>query len=185
MGATPENTHHELYLRASSATKKTAPLKLYANVVGKFTIKEREIANELRDKIRESTQDAVAQRNSRTTVFMETPPDTQPTGKKRKEAPSNSMFRKPLRAADKVKPTPMASTPPPVHKPSLSSSSSTGQSGVPLRRRLVHCLAQSEKSEEQLFKMLGASDRNSPHRPVINDLLEQVSARGVAQGPLI
>jgi RNA polymerase II elongation factor ELL len=174
----PENSIHELYLRAASATKKNAPLKLHANVVGKLTVEQREIGDELRDKIRESTQDAAAQKSSRATVFMDTPPDTQTASKKRKEPPS-SMFRKPLRPSDKVKPTPVApSSTPPGNKPTLSTQPSVSQphqGGVPLRKRLVHCLARGEKPEDELFKLLGASDRNSSLLPEIIDLLDQVS----------
>jgi RNA polymerase II elongation factor ELL len=131
---------HELYLRVASATKKNAPLKLYANVVGKFTVEQREVGNELRDKIRESRQDAAAQKNSRATVFMETPPETQPPNKKRKDV---SMFHKPLRQSDKVKPVPSASSP----TKATPTPSASHQGGVPVRKRLVHCLARGEKSE--------------------------------------
>lgn len=165
-----ETAMHELYLRAASATKRNAPLKLYANVVGKFNVEKREIGNELRDKIRESTQDAAAQKNSRATVFMDTPPETQPANKKRKDA---SMFHKPLRQADKVKSLPSASSTP-VSKPTPTHLSSTNQQGgVPVRKRLVHCLARGEKSEEELFKLLGA-DRNASLRAEIVELLDEV-----------
>ena len=167
-----ETAMHELYLRAVSATKKNAPLKLYANVVGKFTVEQREIGNELQDKIRESTQDAAAQKTSRATVFMDTPPETQPVNKKRKDAP---MFHKPLRQSDKIKPVPSVSTAPtlaskttPTHQPSTSQ-----QGGVPALKRLVHCLARGEKSEDELFKLLGA-DRNASLRAEIVGLLDEV-----------
>jgi RNA polymerase II elongation factor ELL len=167
-----ETAMHELYLRASSATKKNAPLKLYANVVGKFTVEQREIRNELRDKIRESTQDAAAQKNSRATVFMDTPPETQPVNKKRKDAP---MFHKPLRQSDKVKPVPpaSASSTPASKATSTHQPSTSNQGGVPVRKRLVHCLARGEKSEEELFKLLGG-DRNASLRAEIAGLLDQV-----------
>lgn len=171
----PENSIHEIYLRAASAKKKNAPLKLHANVVGKLTVEQREISNELRDKIRESTQDAVAQKSSRATVVINTPPDSRTISKKRKE-PSSSMFRRPICPSVKVKTIPVApSSTPPSGKSSLLTAPLTYQDGVPLRKRLVHCLAKGEKSEEELFKLLGASDRNSSLRPEIIDLLERVS----------
>jgi len=166
-----ETAIHELYLRAPSATKKNAPLKLYANVVGKFAVEQREIGNELRDKIRESTQDAAAQKSSRATVFMGTPPETQPANKKRKDA---SMFHKPLRQSDKAKQVPASATSTPVSKATPTHQSSTShQGGVPVRKRLVHCLARGEKSEEELFKLLGG-DRNASLRAEIAGLLDQV-----------
>jgi len=165
-----ETAIHELYLRAASATKKNAPLKLYANVVGKFAVEQREIGNELRDKIRESTQDAVAQKSSRATVFMGTPPETQPVNKKRKDA---SMFHKPLRQSDKVKQVPASATSTPVSKAAPTQPSTSHQGGVPVRKRLVHCLARGEKSEEELFRLLGG-DRNASLRVEIAGLLDQV-----------
>ncbi|KAF8973327.1 hypothetical protein BDZ97DRAFT_1780843 [Flammula alnicola] len=170
-----ETTIHELYLRASSATKKTAPLKLYANVVGKFAV-ERELADELRDKIRESTQDAANQRNTRTTVFMETPPDLPSNSRKRKEPPSSSsMFRKPLRPSDKLKPAPVASTTVPLNKPPAASTPGQRDDPVPLRKRVVQCLAVSERTEEQIVKLVGGSDRSPSIRRDVQDLLEQVA----------
>lgn len=97
-----ESTLHELYLRASSITKKTAPLKLYANVVGKLTV-VRELRDDVCDKLRESTQDAVNQRMTRTTQMIDAPPPMQPNSKKRREpAPPSTMFRKPIRQSDKL-----------------------------------------------------------------------------------
>ena len=97
-----ETTVHELYLRASSITKKTAPLKLYANVVGKLTV-ERELHDDVYDRLRESTQDAVNQRMTRTTQFIDMPPDIRPNSKKRKEPPpASTIFRKPIRPSDKL-----------------------------------------------------------------------------------
>jgi len=163
-----ENSLNEVYLRAASATKKNAPLKLYANVVGKLTIEQREIGNDLRDKIRESTQGAVAHKNSRATVFMDNPPETQTITKKRKEV---SMFHKPLRPSDKPKPVPPAPTSTPPSKPTTPIQSH----GVPVRTRLVHCLARGDKQEEELFKLLGASDRSSYLHTEVVKLLDQVS----------
>ncbi len=167
-----ENTIHELYLRASSATKKTAPLKLYATVVGKFAV-ERELADDLRDKIRESTQDAAAQRNNRTTVLLETPPDLSTTAsRKRKEPPtSSSMFRKPLRPADKPKPVPTV-----VSKPSTASGSTQRDrdSLVSLRKRMIQCLAVMERTEETVIKLVAGSDPTASARRDVQSVLEEV-----------
>lgn len=163
-----ETTQNDLYLRTSSATKKNAPLKLYANVVGKFSV-ERVLGNGVRDKVRESTQDAANQRNSRTTVFMETPPDLPSTsGKKRKDPPA--MFRKPLRPSDKPKPAPapaLVNKLPPVQRDTPIS---------PLRKHIIRLLAVSEKPKttEDIMNSLNVSERNPPSRREVQDLLEQV-----------
>lgn len=162
-----ETTQNDLYLRTSSAAKKNAPLKLYANVVGKFSV-ERVLGNDVRDKVRESTQDAANQRNSRTTVFIEKPPDLPSTGAKKRKDPPASMFRKPLRPSDKPKPAPvppLVSKLPPIQRDAPIS---------PLRKHIVRLLALSEKTAEEIMSSLNASERNPPSRREIHDLLDQV-----------
>ena len=170
-----ETTLHELYLRASSITKKTAPLKLYANVVGKFTV-ERELHDDVCDKLRESAQDAVNQRMTRTTQFINVPPDIQSNSKKRKEPPSPStMFRKQIRQSDKLMPT---SNPPivPNRTSTLTAQGSKeGSTSLPLRTRVVHYLAIADRTEDELARLVGGLDCSSLLRREIHDLLEQVS----------
>lgn len=168
-----ETTLHELYLRASSITKKTAPLKLYANVVGKFTV-ERELHDDVCDKLRESTQDAVNQRMTRTTQFINMPPDIQSNSKKRKEPPSpSSMFRKPIRQSDKL----MSTTNPPIvpNRTSILTAQSSKEGSMSLRSRVVHCLAIDDRTEDELVKLVGGLDCSPLLRHDIHDLLEQVS----------
>jgi len=160
-----ENTQNDLYLRTSSANKKNAPLKLFANVVGKFSV-ERELDDPVRDKVRESTQDAANQRNSRTTVFIEKPPDLPSTsGKKRKDA---SMFRKPLRPSDKPKPAPV---------PVLGNKLPPVTNLSPHRKHIVRLLAISDRTAEDIMNNLNASEGTPPSRREVQDLLEQVGHR--------
>ena len=169
-----ETTLHELYLRASSVTKKTAPLKLYANVVGKFTV-ERELHDDVCDKLRESTQDAVNQRMTRTTQFIKTPPDIQPNNKKRKEPPS-TMFRKPIRQSNKSISTSGASNPANVpNRISTLTAQGSRDGSMALRARVVHCLAIADRTEDDLVRLVGGPDCSPSLRREIHDLLEQVS----------
>ena len=168
-----ETTLHELYLRASSVTKKTAPLKLYANVVGKFTV-ERELHDDVCDKLRESTQDAVNQRMTRTTQFIKVPPDIQSNSKKRKEPPSpSSMFRKPIRQSDKLISTSNPSTVP--NRTSTLTAQGSKEGFTSLRLRVVHCLAIADRTEDELVRLVGGLDCSPLLRREIHDLLEQVS----------
>lgn len=172
MRHSPEHTIHELFLRASSASKKSAPLKLHANVVGKFTV-ERELADQLRDKIRESTQDAANQRNSRSTVFIDAPPDLQTNPRKRKEPPSN-MFRKPIRPSDKLKPPTTSSGQYPASQgPSTLQSKDSFNAA---RKRIIQYLAlNNEATEDKLFQIANVSDRNLSSGRYMTELLDQVS----------
>ena len=173
MGHAQETTLHELYLRASSITKKTAPLKLYANVVGKFTV-ERELHDDVCGKLRESTQDAVNQRMTRTTQFINVPPDIQSNSKKRKEPPSPStMFRKPIRQSDKLVST---SNPPTVpNRTSMITTQGSKEGSTSLRTRVVHYLAIADRTEDELVRLVGGLDCSPLLRREIHDLLEQVS----------
>lgn len=148
-------------------------MKLYANVVGKFTV-ERELHDDVCDKLRESTQDAVNQRMTRTTQFINVPPDRQSNSKKRKEPPSpSSMFRKPIRQSDKLSST---SNPPivPIRTSTLTAQGSK-EGSTSLRTRVVHCLAIDDRTEDDLVRLVGGLDCSPLLRREIHDLLEQVS----------
>ena len=168
-----ETTLHELYLRASSMAKKTAPLKLYANVVSKFTV-ERELHDDVCDKLRESTQDAVNQRMTRTTQFINVPQDIQSNSKKRKEPPSpSSMFRKPIRQSDKLMPT--SNLPIVPNRTSTLTPQGSKEGSMSLRPRVLHCLAIADRTEDDLVRLVGGVDCSPLLRREIHDLLEQVS----------
>lgn len=173
MRHTQETTLHELYLRASSITKKTAPLKLYANVVGKFTV-DRELHDDVYDKLRESTQDAVNQRMTRTTQFIDMPTDIHPNSKKRKEPPPPStMFRKPIRQSDKLMSTSNAAGVP--NRTSTLTAQGSKESSTSLRTRVVHCLAMADRTEDELVRLVGGLDCSPLLRREIHDLLDKVS----------
>ncbi|KDR75949.1 hypothetical protein GALMADRAFT_517944 [Galerina marginata CBS 339.88] len=161
-----ETAIHEIFLRASSATKKSAPLKLHAHVIGKFSV-ERELSEGQRERVRESTQDAANQRNSRTTLFIEPLPTDNP--RKRKEP---QMFRKPLRPADKLKAAQVMPTMTPASKNSAIPSQAQRDA---FRKRLLHYLALGDKTEEQVHKHLGGPDRTTSPRREIQDLLVQLA----------
>lgn len=162
-----ESSPHDLYLRTSSATKRNAPLKLYANITGKFAV-ERQLDDRITDKVRASAADAQNQRAGHTTIFVKTPPDL-PNGKKNKDA---SMFRK------LVKPTPATST--------STASSSSSASQVPpqpqrskealqdIRNRMIRCIAAAPRTSEQVVKLVGGNDSSAAVKHDILDLLDEV-----------
>lgn len=184
MRSLKEGSSHELYLRASSAAKPMAPLKLYANVTGKFTV-ERELGEKVQDKIRESTQVAEKQRTERKAILLDAPPDIpRVNGKKRKAPPgsSTSLASTPLlkrathgdhvrniSASDAV-PSRVASPLPPQASPLTT----TKESLTTLRKRLIHCLAGSQRLADDVVRLVGGSDRDPSGKKEIVDLLEEV-----------
>ncbi|KAI0744139.1 hypothetical protein C8Q80DRAFT_1185254 [Daedaleopsis nitida] len=95
-----ENTigNHELYLRVPTTHKPMAPLKLYANVIGKFMV-ERELGEKVQESVREATLGAEKARTERKAIYLDKPPDLSHTGKVKKKdaapvrrAPQTSNF---------------------------------------------------------------------------------------------
>lgn len=163
-----EGTPHELYLRASSAAKKMAPLKLYANVIGKFTV-DRELGEGVRDKVRESTQVAANQRLNRTAILLDTPPDI--PSRKRKEPPNP--FRKAPRPSDQSRVNPTLSSTAPPHAASPVPRQPPKDSGGTLRIKLIHLLAVNECTSNEVLRKLEADAHPSARREVL-DLLNDV-----------
>lgn len=139
---------HELYLRTSQNNKKT-PLKLHANIIGKISI-ERELQDDLREKIRGTSNDAQNQKASRTTILLDNADLPLPP---RKKLPTN-MFHKPI-----------TNTP----KSATSSASTTSKKEIPassvdirprIRKQLVHYLAAGDKTDEQLSTLF---EKESPN----------------------
>ncbi|KAG9316843.1 hypothetical protein JVU11DRAFT_2913 [Chiua virens] len=68
-----ESSPHELYIRAASAAKPMAPLKLCANVIGKFMV-ERQLGDKATGKVRQQTLVAKQQHLERQAILLEHPP---------------------------------------------------------------------------------------------------------------
>lgn len=180
-----EDTPHELYLRTSSAAKQMAPLKLYANVTGKFTV-ERELGDKVKDMLRVKTSDAAKQRDDRRTKFIDAPPTLPPSNsKKRKEPPTSSMFRNAIRPADQAKlnaSTSSTATPARVSSP-IPPRKKTSAASATLRKRLVHCLAVSERPRDQALKLVAGGDSDASTRRDVLELLEEVCRFGYIYYP--
>lgn len=145
-------------MRSASAAKPFVPLKFYANVVGKLTISDRELDDELASRIHQKTADAKKMQSNRQTILLDANELPLPTTKGAKKKPD--LFRKPLRASDQPKPNVLA-----------ASTSSTSQTALPprpshapkpsqdgMQKRLIHYLAVAERSTEDTLKAVGGSN---------------------------
>src|SRR6267378_3170272 len=91
MHGVQESTPHELYLRSALASKINAPLKLYADIAGKFIV-GRELNGKTESKVHQSTADAQKSKSGGRIVVLDAPPplaaselkSTGPTKKHRK-----------------------------------------------------------------------------------------------------
>lgn len=148
-----------------------APLKLYANVTGKFTV-ERELGEKVQDKVRDRTLVAEKQRTERKAILLETPPDlgrSSATGKRRREG---QVPRRPVHPADRN--LPASSSAPPLRVMSPSQAKSPVPSA---RKRLIHCVALSSRTVDEAVRLVGGKDCDSTTRKQIIELLEEVIAK--------
>jgi RNA polymerase II elongation factor ELL len=175
-----EGTPHELYLRSSSAAKPMAPLKLYANVTGKFTV-ERELGEKVQDKVRDRTQVAEKQRTERKVQMLDSPPDIPSVnGKKRKAPSASSALLKKAAHNDHIRnvsvsaasPSRVASPlPPTTPQPTPAA---TKDSSV--RKRMVQYLAISSHTTDEVMRAIGGADCDSATRRGLFDILCNVCA---------
>lgn len=157
-----ENNPHDLYLRASSAAKPMAPLKLYANITGKFTV-ERDLIK-VQDMIRSTTLNADDIRKKRGITILDTPPSdlSAPTNKRKKPTTSanSTLFRKPI---PQPRPSTSASARAPSPLPPTSPS--------PLRTAIIKALAVKERSLDELVRLApGDNDVEKRKRKVLEQL---------------
>jgi RNA polymerase II elongation factor ELL len=168
-----ERSPHELYLRASSAAKPMAPLKLYANVTGKFTV-ERELGEKVGDKVRDRTLVAQKKRTERTAILLDKPPELSATNGKKKK-PQPTMFRKPIQPSDRQPTHNAAATRVQASPHPTPSTSKEGDNAT--RVRLIHFLATSTpRSPNEVVKALGGRDSHPSVQKILLGLLEDVSS---------
>ncbi|KAI0332366.1 hypothetical protein GY45DRAFT_1299387 [Cubamyces sp. BRFM 1775] len=169
---TRDKGSHELYLRMASAQKPMAPLKLYANVVGKFVV-ERQLGEKIEGTIRDRTIEAEKQRTERKAIYLDTPPDTGYTGPKGKTKKDASAPRRTAVASSSHTASARASR---VASPLPGSSShANGSTHDPARARLIHCLALKERKTEHVITMCGGKDCSPQTKSQLLSILRDVA----------
>ncbi|KAI0630215.1 hypothetical protein C8Q77DRAFT_1136970 [Trametes polyzona] len=154
--ADQENGTHELYLRMASAQKPMAPLKMYGNVIGKFTV-ERQLGEKVEGTVRDRTLEAEKQRTERKAIYLDTPPDLGYSGAKGKGKKDASAIRRTVvstRPQSNIKTSQVAS---PLPGPSSHANGSASEV-PPTRARLIHCLALKPRTEDALVAMCAGKD---------------------------
>ncbi|KAJ3776475.1 hypothetical protein FB446DRAFT_842362 [Lentinula raphanica] len=179
-----EEIPHDLYLRSVSAAKPFVPLKFYANVIGRLSISERELDDELASRIHKKTAAAAEQRSISKTKFIDATDLPQPTTKAAAKKKTD-LFRKPLRPSDQSKassfgasnssaPSPRPSqTPKPTPKPTPDGITS-------MEKRLIHYLAVAERSSEEAIKAVGGPNCDANTRQNILDAMHSLAEQGPA-----
>jgi RNA polymerase II elongation factor ELL len=159
-----EATPHELYLRLPSTAKPMAPLRLHANIIGKFMV-ERELGEKVTDKVRDRTLVAEKQRLERKAIMLDTPPTlSAPNGKKRKTQPPSSMFRNPVKSVASSSAPPLSRVAVPLPAEEISGA----------RMRLIHCLAISPRLSDDVLRLVGGANATASSRQDLLAILHEV-----------
>ncbi|KAI0256024.1 hypothetical protein BJV78DRAFT_433618 [Lactifluus subvellereus] len=180
-----ESTPHELYLRSALASKINAPLKLYADIAGKFTV-GRELNGKAESKVHQSTADAQKSKSGGRIRLLEAPPALNPPSnkakssappKKRKPAVSApiaaTVKRVPVRVKNEGSSAARGQSPPPAPPTSQSTSP------VPpaMRALMIHLLAKGSRTKEDVLTQVGGPDASESLRLQLNELLVTIAER--------
>lgn len=166
MRSQPENVDHELYLRSVHPQKPgQAPLKLMANIVGKFTV-ERQLGARVESAVRDRTQQAEKQKQERKIELLDEPlpyvagsKATQNKKSKQASKPQRSTpagFAQPdtlrsVSGSSSLQTSRVASPRPSPRPPSFGSTE-------PTRSRLIHCVAMMPRTSDEIYTIVAGSN---------------------------
>jgi RNA polymerase II elongation factor ELL len=182
MRGVPESTQHELYLRSALASKINAPLKLYADIAGKFTV-DRELNGKAESKVHQSTADAQKSKSGGRIRLLEAPPTLKPSIKAKSSAPPKkrktavsapiaaTVKRVPVRVKNEGSSAARGQSPPPP----LPTSQSTSTVSPVMRAHMIHLLAKGSRTKEDVLTQVGGPDASESLRVQLNELLVTVS----------
>lgn len=167
-----ESSPHEIYLRTSSAAKPNAPLKLYANVMGKFIV-DRQLGEKVTDKVRQQTIEAKKQHSERQTIMLDVPLISAAGTKslKRKTPGSGTVVKKSAQR-DTLR-TPAASTPV-ARKISPMPQTASSKANADIRRRLIHFLAVEARETDLTVSRVCGRECDDTARANLLNILEEV-----------
>ncbi|KAH7888931.1 hypothetical protein F5I97DRAFT_1925479 [Phlebopus sp. FC_14] len=170
-----ESSPHEIYLRTSLAAKPNAPLKLYANVIGKFMV-ERQLGEKVTDKVRQQTMVAKQQHLERQAILLDQPPI--PVTKNKRKLPGSGTVVRKSAASDQLR-VPSSSAIPPRKVSPLPQNPPSTKANSDVRRRLVHCLAIQPRLAEDAIRMVGGPAITSSAREDLVALLENIAEQQI------
>ncbi|KAH8119072.1 hypothetical protein DFH11DRAFT_1562832 [Phellopilus nigrolimitatus] len=173
-----ENNSQELFIRTTvpSRANSNAPLRLNANVVGKFVV-ERDLSDKLVQQIHNATAAANKQKAERKTIMLDAPPvnssATQKSAAKRKAPPKSAP-----RSTPTIVKSYATATPP---QPTATSSASSPSTALPrevaalFRQRLIHYLALGSATQSDIVKNVGGVEADRDTRANIMEILNEAA----------
>lgn len=172
-----ESSPHEIYLRTSSAAKPNAPLKLYANVMGKFIV-DRQLGEKVTDKVRQQTIEAKKQHSERQTIMLDAPLISA-AGTKKRKAPGSGTVVKKSAQRDTLR-TPAASTPV-ARKISPIPQTTSSKANADIRRRLIHFLAVENRETDLAVSRVCGNNCDDTAKANLLSILEEVAEQAPAR----
>ncbi|KAG1751448.1 uncharacterized protein EDB91DRAFT_1105640 [Suillus paluster] len=174
-----ESSPHEIYLRTSSVAKPNAPLKLYANVMGKFIV-DRQLGEKVTDKVRQQTIEAKKQHSERQTIMLDAPllPAGGAKNLKRKAPGSGTVVKKTIQR-DTLR-APSASTVT-ARKISPIPQTASSKANADVRRRLIHFLAVEPRETDLAVARVCGNNCDATARANLLSILEEVAEQILAR----
>lgn len=172
MQSQSEPIAHELYLRTSTAAKPNAPLKLQANVIGKFIIAPK--LERIQNKMRDTQAAADRLKEERQIQLLPEPPVLPPKpGTKKAKATSTKKSAKTgagTASHSRVPPKDRSATPnlPPGEEAyRIYGDPST-------RRRLIHCIALQPRDTAEVMRLVAGRDVGPQEKKELTEILKTV-----------
>ncbi|KAI0266713.1 hypothetical protein BC834DRAFT_1041002 [Gloeopeniophorella convolvens] len=187
MSGVQESTPHELYLRSAPANKTNAPLKLYADIAGKYTV-GRELNGKTESKVHQSTADAQKAKSGGRIVVLDAPPALAPPTKskpaagpkKRKDATSGTTVKRVpqlIQAKNEGSAATRARSPLPPAAASAPPASQGNLVSQTMRSQMVHLLARGPRSKEDVLTQVGGPDASNALQTQLNELMVTIAER--------
>ena len=183
-----ENLRNELYMRSVPPNKTTAPLRFYANVVGKFMV-ERELGSKMQNNLRVKKEAAEKQRTERKIKILDAlPPSAPPVKASKKKVTttkkqSTAINIRTISASSSAQASRMVSPRPPSTQPSQQHPSrpsprppASSVASDSDRARLIHFLALNPRTLTEVMRSVGGIQGDQPFRQDLTDLLKEVSS---------
>lgn len=168
-----EKDNQELFIRTTMAARPNAPLKLNANVIGKFAVKQ-VLSDQISQRLHNSNA-AVAKRPKiqviEPSLTAAVPQNSGPPKKKVPKSTTTTGKSTPTIVKSYATPT---QTPVPTTTASASSVSLPKDVVLVYRQRLIHYLALGAAAEEDIFKEYGGKDIDRNTKAALTDILNEV-----------
>lgn len=170
MQSQPENSAHELYLRTSTPSKPNAPLKLQANIIGKFLVAPK--LERIQNKMRDTLAAAEKQKEERQIQRLAEPLSMAKPATKKAKSTTKKNTKSATGAAGPSRVSPPGRNSPPTALPGEEAYEVFGDAST--RRRLIHCLALQPRDTAEVMKLVVGPNSGPQEKKELTEILKTV-----------